>query len=569
MKIPASAVRLVFPLLFLAVASHRVEADGPAYTAIDLGLLPGGLNSSATAVNNLGQVVGGTTVLVEPHAYIRATLFDQTGNHEHNIDLGTLGGNESLAWDINNHGQIVGVANTDGEAAQRATLFDPAGNHANENLGTLGGNSVAYSINDHGQIVGQAAAEDSNISATHFHGFGDNAVDLGALGGNSSAAHSINASGQIVGSAQDGTSHYHAVRYDPDNSANNLSLGAATAAAYGINASGQIAGAILEGEHLHAALFTPDGETAYHAHDLGTLGGANSAAAAINHSGMIVGNADIEGNHGRGFIYIPITGTNGLMHNLNDLVQGHNPSDIANINIADGASSSINDWGQIAAQGTVDGKTHAVLLNPVNPFATIGMAGSNTKFVAGMTYAKFTEIAHVGGGHTVVNLLGGEAGSGGFVSFDNGGFGHNRDVTVAFTEAAHEGLASDVASLTGTFSDVIVLSLSYNHAPFGDHVALGWLNGGEWVLAVNGNTGENTPTFIDGAYDVEHHFHLGYYGIDADERTVWAVINHNSDFAAVSHDVLGIPEPRTALLLILAGAALLAFRRRAKGREQD
>jgi len=57
------------------------------------------------------------------------------------IDLGTLGGNESGAYSINNQGQIVGYA-YDSSGNFRATLFDPTGGGKNIDLGTLGGSTL-------------------------------------------------------------------------------------------------------------------------------------------------------------------------------------------------------------------------------------------------------------------------------------------------------------------------------------------------------------------------------------------------------------------------------------------
>jgi hypothetical protein len=55
---------------------------------------------------------------------------------------------------------------------------------------------------------------------------------------------------------------------------------------------------------------------------------------------------------------------------------------------------------------------------------------------------------------------------------------------------------------------------------------------------------------------------LGVYATDLNTRTVWAVVNHNSDFAAVV-----VPEPSSVALAAIgiAVAAGLAARRR-KGR---
>jgi probable HAF family extracellular repeat protein len=68
----------------------------------DLGTLPGGNFSSATSINDRGQVVGrATTASGEFHAF----LFENGVM----TDLGTLpGGKSSQASGINNRGQVVG-----------------------------------------------------------------------------------------------------------------------------------------------------------------------------------------------------------------------------------------------------------------------------------------------------------------------------------------------------------------------------------------------------------------------------------------------------------------------------
>jgi hypothetical protein len=76
---------------------------------------------------------------------------------------------------------------------------------------------------------------------------------------------------------------------------------------------------------------------------------------------------------------------------------------------------------------------------------------------------------------------------------------------------------------------------------------LGWFDApaNQWSLAVAGNTG-GSPFFAgDGAYDPGSDFVLGRYGVDTANNTVWAVVNHNSDFAVV-------PEPSTSVLMTLA-----------------
>jgi probable HAF family extracellular repeat protein len=104
--------------------------------------------------------------------------------------------------------------------------------------------------------------------------------------------------------------------------------------------------------------FLWDGETL---RDLGTLGAFNllSAAAAINNSGQVVGNAEIEQHVFRPFLW---EGT--AMHDLNALIDSADPLQPF-VSFYEGLD--INDLGQILANG-VDSRTgegHAYVLSPV------------------------------------------------------------------------------------------------------------------------------------------------------------------------------------------------------------
>jgi probable HAF family extracellular repeat protein len=133
----------------------------------DLGTLPGGRFSSATAINNAGQIVGyadtgkatggandytGGDLVLGAHAVVFAQGRVQ--------DLGTLGGSSSLAKGINNAGTIVGTALT-ADGAQHAFMYK---NGVMTDLGTLGTaprggplESAALAVNNLGQIVGQSS----------------------------------------------------------------------------------------------------------------------------------------------------------------------------------------------------------------------------------------------------------------------------------------------------------------------------------------------------------------------------------------------------------------------------
>ena len=105
-------------------------------------------------------------------------------------------------------------------------------------------------------------------------------------------------------------------------------------------------------------------------------------------------------------------------------------------------------------------------------------------------------------------------------------------------------LASNILYLTGMGdlgkeqTDVYTLSISYQadkvHPQYfkNGHVALATKEAdGNWVNAVDINSG-GTKTFVAGPW--KKGYALGTYGVDQRTKTVWAVINHNGNFAAAS-----------------------------------
>jgi probable HAF family extracellular repeat protein len=277
---------------------------------IDLGSLGGtNSNSSATAINVSGQVVGYYTANGVDHAFLW-TPAAANGTKGSMIDLGTLGGAASAALGINTSGQVVGQADTAG--GQHHAFLWQSGTGMMD-LGTLGGTgSSAAGINDAGQICGTA-----NLSGdTYQHAFlwtkgatdgvptNPQMKDLGTLGGNNSSAWAINTSGQVAGQA-DTTSgqlnHFRAFRWTPsrqngttgkmkDLGALNPNFDGSVSAAYGINDSGVVVGTSGENPPFHA-VYWPGGSL----QDLNDLVPANSGfaglgyATGINKGGEIVG----------------------------------------------------------------------------------------------------------------------------------------------------------------------------------------------------------------------------------------------------------------------------------------
>jgi probable HAF family extracellular repeat protein len=171
-----------------------------------MGLLSGGTYTIGQDLNDIGWAVGyGDT----PNGD-RAFLYNAwNGSIE---DLGTLPGTiSSYALSINNSNKVVGYAFTD-MGDLRAFLWE---NGKMTDLGTLGGSqSVAYGINDQGEIVGFSQAANCE-----FHAFvytqQSGMVDLGTLpGGIISYAQHINPRGLAAGIALGPDGREHAVRWN-------------------------------------------------------------------------------------------------------------------------------------------------------------------------------------------------------------------------------------------------------------------------------------------------------------------------------------------------------------------
>src|SRR5687767_11122788 len=112
----------------------------------NLGTLPGGTSSGATAINENGVITGTSTDNAGSLHAFRYSAGVMT-------DLGTLGGTNSGSYGTNGSGEVVGYSNMAGSSAERAFRHDGS---TMTGLGTLSGgvNSAAYGINDAGEIVG-------------------------------------------------------------------------------------------------------------------------------------------------------------------------------------------------------------------------------------------------------------------------------------------------------------------------------------------------------------------------------------------------------------------------------
>jgi probable HAF family extracellular repeat protein len=147
----------------------------------DLGTL-GGRYSQAVDVNVRGHIVGFSSI-AGPDTLFHAFLYKSGVMH----DLGTLGGEQSFAFAINRHSHVVGYS---GAGAEFATYWHDG---VVENFAGTEVISHAWDINDHGQIVGDIGG----LPRAFLYSDGE-LIDLGAPGA-VTHAFAINNRGAIVG----------------------------------------------------------------------------------------------------------------------------------------------------------------------------------------------------------------------------------------------------------------------------------------------------------------------------------------------------------------------------------
>jgi probable HAF family extracellular repeat protein len=176
----------------------------------ELGTVDGDPDGVAFAINDLGQVVGGTGTCAPFNAIelnnltpLHAVLWQSNKT----IDLGNLGGDGKafgiFATGLNNHGQVVGASDTTGDASFHAFLWQQ--DHITD-LGTLKGdaNSLGLAISNDGLVLG--ASLDANFNPRAALWRNGTATDLNTLVSADSPLHletacSINDKGEIVGFA--------------------------------------------------------------------------------------------------------------------------------------------------------------------------------------------------------------------------------------------------------------------------------------------------------------------------------------------------------------------------------
>lgn len=334
-------------------------------TMTDLGVLPDGQNGSAAWISDTGLIAGQSqNGLIDPlvpgFPELRAVLW----KNGQIIDLGTLGGNESSAFSVNNRGQVVGVAvNTIPDpfsflATQlRAFLWQDGAIH---DLGTLGGPEAwALFVNERGQVAGFSL---TNATPNPITGFptqdpflweNGKMLDLGSLGGTSGSPFSLNNRGQVVGTSNlAGDLTFHPFLWDRGVLTDLGTFGGDNGEAEHISDAGDVVGsADFPGDQIHHAALWRRGVMT----DLGTVDDDPcSRGIGINSKGQIVGGS----SSCTTFLHAFLWENGGPAIDLNTFVP---PGSDLTLTVA----GYINDRGEIAGTGVLaNGDSHAFLLIP-------------------------------------------------------------------------------------------------------------------------------------------------------------------------------------------------------------
>ena len=337
----------------------------------DLGVLPGGTSSCGQAINANGVVAGFST---------NGDLDPLTGFPEIDavrwrngkiLDLGTLGGNGGVAYFLNDSGQITGGA-LNSVPDSFAGVFFPGATQvhaflwqkgAMEDIGTLGGaDSMAYYINQRGDIAGQSFTNDIPNETTGFPTvdpfFWSNGrmQDLGTLGGTNGSTNALNNRGQVAGTSNlPGDQSFHPFLWDRGMLRDLGTFGGSNGQASWMNDEGAVVGyANFPGDTRFDAFLWRRGVMT----DLGNFG-CNSKAVGINSGNEVVGAsrlADCATRHA--FLW-----EKGKIYDLNDLIPADSGLEFVE-------TQAINDAGVIAGNGLPPGCDdlevcgHAYLLFP-------------------------------------------------------------------------------------------------------------------------------------------------------------------------------------------------------------
>ena len=329
-----------------------VASNLPAAVDItDLGTL-GGEQSIAFAINESDQVVGLSWTANGPsHSFLYS--------NGQMIDLYPLNSQELITagpTGINNVGQVATGA-IGGDGLYYPVIYDSRNGQVTT-LGSLGGvtsngfTGVATAINNWGQAVGYSYLDEVNRHAFFYdHGV---LQDIGCLAGEitcSAYALAINDRSQVVGSSGRGFLYQRGTMTEIN------PFGSLASYARGINNHGHIVGEYLIADQtaFHAFLYSNGMFT-----DIGNSDSPETVAYDVNDLGQVVGTTWVLRNNScrdcndyepRAFVY-----ENGVMTQLNSLLPPGSEWRLVQ-------AFAINNTGNMVGYGVIQGRFHAFLLS--------------------------------------------------------------------------------------------------------------------------------------------------------------------------------------------------------------
>lgn len=336
-------------LVFLpGISKHSQYAQttpGP-YTLIDLGSLGGG-DTQAFDVNGSGQVSGySRTAALQSRAFVWA------GGQMVNLGVVNADDFQSAAVDLNDLGDAVGTSTLKNGLARAALFRNGQAIGLTPELPPYEGTSFASAINDDGHIVGAIDDDDSFAYEGILFANGTR-TNLGGLGGGSTRPFDINNAGQVVGTSSTAAGVGHAFLWQ-NGSMIDLGVldGDHDSSASAINAHGAIVGTSASiGDNYDQRPFI------YENGAMRAIAVQSSEAYAtdINDAGAVVGIMRTGGTISpyHAWIYV-----DGLVHNLNSLIPSGSGLHLAYAN-------AINNDGEIVGLAyDAQGRPHGFLLRP-------------------------------------------------------------------------------------------------------------------------------------------------------------------------------------------------------------
>ncbi|HEV2748996.1 MAG TPA: hypothetical protein VGV12_00575 [Gemmatimonadales bacterium] len=216
--------------------------------------------------------------------------------------------------------------------------------------------SQAKAVNRSGQVVGTSR---DSLGRTRAFLWQDDLgiVDLNPMTGVSASANDVSETGEIVGGGDTGFADFHAYLLSEGTSFDLGTLGGNESEALAVNRRGQVAGhsrVSREGALAKRAFVILDPGTML---DLGTLGGATSIAHDVNDAGAVVGLAETTAGAPHAFLW---TASDGMC-------------DLGTLGAAASMALGINDRSEV-----VGGSGHAFLWTDHGGMVDLGTLGGRT-----------------------------------------------------------------------------------------------------------------------------------------------------------------------------------------------